>query len=126
VTFDESIDEVDGMDRRRTRSMPNALDLPEPEPKQPSMMDMTAKSIKITPLDIANFSTSQPSSASAVYTVSVRPPEFNTFPRKKISKKPTLERIYDEIPSLYHVSAELKNTANKVDSTMTTNEHTKM
>lgn len=136
VTFDESIDEVDAMDRRRTRSMPNALDLPEPEKHQPSMMDITAKSIKITPLDIANFSTSSPSPASSVYTVSRRPPEFNTFPRKKISKKPTLERIYDEpnyqkiyeIPSLSHVSAELKKTTgNKVESTMTTNdEHTKM
>lgn len=120
MTFDESIDEVDALNRRRARSMPNALDIPEP--KQPSMMDLTAKSIKITPQDIANFST------SSVYTVSRRPPPFNTFPRKKVSKKPTLERIYDEIPSLYHVSNELKpkNTANKEELTMTTGERTKM
>lgn len=61
------------------------------------------------------------SDASAVYIVKPRPPPFNTFPRKKVSQKPSLERIYDriydEIPNVYQASdlrdREAKNSAEK-------------
>lgn len=78
--------------------MPNALDIAEPEPKNPpkSIMDLIEESAKRAPSPALV-------DASAVYIVKPRPAPFNTFPRKKVSKKPSLERIYDriydEIPS---------------------------
>lgn len=65
--------------------------------------------------------------ASPVYIVKPRPPPFNTFPRKKVSQKPSLERIYDiydriydEIPNVYQASdlrdREAKNLAEKPSS----------
>lgn len=51
-------------------------------------MDLYAKSeVKITPRDIA------------IYSLSQKNLGFNTFPRKKISSKSSLEHIYDEIPA---------------------------
>ncbi|KAG5666277.1 hypothetical protein PVAND_017588 [Polypedilum vanderplanki] len=83
VTFDESIDEVDEFNRRRTRSLPDAYDVPR---KQTSMIDLYAQSIKISPKDIAAFTLSQNSG-------------YHTFPKKSVSRKSSLEHIYDEIPN---------------------------
>lgn len=62
---------------------------------------------------------------SAVYIVKPRPPPFNTFPRKKVSKKPTLERIYDriydEIPNVYQAS-ELRARQAKDDAASARND----
>lgn len=83
VSFDESIDEVDEMNRKRARSLPDAYDIPR---KQGSMMDLYAPPVKITPRDIA------------IYSLSQKNLGFNTFPRKNISRKQSMEHIYDEIP----------------------------
>jgi hypothetical protein len=90
VTFDESIDEVDEFNRRRTRSLPDAYDVPR---KQTSMIDLYAQSVKITPQDLA------------IYTV-MEKPCFHTFPKKSVSRKTSLEHIYDEIPSPIEVTKE--------------------
>jgi hypothetical protein len=82
VTFDESIDEVDEMNRKRARSLGDTYDIPR---RQSSMMDIYAQSVKVTPHDVALFSLAQKC-------------PFNTFPRKNISRKQSMEHIYDEIP----------------------------
>ncbi|KAL7039837.1 hypothetical protein ACKWTF_000134 [Chironomus riparius] len=89
VTFDESIDEVDEFNRRRTKSLPDAYDVPR---KQTSMMDLVAQTIPITPADFAIYAMSQKSI-------------YNTFPRKNISRKQSLEHIYDEIPTIAEIKA---------------------
>lgn len=48
-------------------------------------MDLNAQSVKITPQDITTYAT-------------IQKPGFHTFPRKNISRKQSLEHIYDEIP----------------------------
>lgn len=88
VTFDESIDEVDDMNRKRAKSLNDAYDIPR---KQSSMIDLYAQTVKITPFDIANFTLPQNSN-------------FNTFPRKSVSRKQSLEHIYDEIPIPFEVA----------------------
>lgn len=80
VTFEESIDEVDG--RKRARSLGDVYDIPR---KQSSLMDLCAQSVKITPHDVATYAT-------------IQKPAFHTFPRKNLSRKQSLEHIYDEIP----------------------------
>lgn len=89
MTFDESIDEVDEFNRRRTKSLPDAYDVPR---KQTSMMDLVAQTIPITPAEIATYAMSQKSI-------------YNTFPRKNISRKQSLEHIYDEIPTIAEIMA---------------------
>lgn len=100
VTFDESIDEVDEFNRRRTKSLPDAYDVPR---KQTSMMDLVAQSIPITPAEFATYAISQKSI-------------YNTFPRKNVSRKQSLEHIYDEIPTI----AEIKAAEEVSKSTMDT------
>lgn len=87
VTFDESIDEVDEFNRRRTRSLPDAYDIPR---KQTSMIDLYAECVKskITPKDVATYALSQISG------------NHHTFPKKNVSRKQSLEHIYDEIPTI--------------------------
>jgi hypothetical protein len=80
VTFDNSIDEVDVKNRSSTRSL--VYDIPR---KQSSMVDLYAQSVKITPQDKAIFLMSQK-------------PGFNTYPRKNVSRKQSMEHIYAEIP----------------------------
>lgn len=91
MSFDESVDEVDGRNRKRAGSLNDAYDIPR---KQSSLLDICAQSVKITPHDIA------------VYSFSPKP-GFNTFPRKKITRKQSLEHIYDEIP----ISSEITDAA---------------
>lgn len=107
--------------------MPNALDINElVEPKnslKPSMM---------MDLVVESAMRAAPSSddASAVYIVKPRPPPFNTFPRKKVSKKPTLERIYDriydEIPNVCQASDQKDSAAVSIEVAKSTGENTKM
>lgn len=91
MSFDESVDEVDGRNRKRAGSLNDAYDIPR---KQSSLIDICAQSVKITPHDIAIYSFSDK-------------PGFNTFPRKNISRKQSLEHIYDEIP----ISSEITDAA---------------
>lgn len=107
MTFDESIDEVDEKNRKRARSLPDTYDVPR---KQSSMMDLYAQSVKITPHDIAAFTL----------------PPFHTFPRKNISRKQSLEHIYDEIPILAELAGENRPKSDKIDdlsATKTLNEN---
>jgi hypothetical protein len=99
VTFDNSIDEVDEYDKRRTRSLPDAYDVPR---KQTSMIDLYAQSIKITPKDIATYAISQKSG-------------FHTFPKKNVTRKQSLEHIYDEIPTPIGITAENRQKSDKID-----------
>lgn len=98
VTFDDSIDEVDEYDRRRTRSLPDAYDIPR---KQTSMMDLS-QSVKITPRDIAMFLMTDTSG-------------FNTFPRKSISRKSSIEHIYDEIPAPLEIKELNRSKSDKIN-----------
>lgn len=100
VTFDNSIDEVDEFNRRRTKSLPDAYDIPR---KQTSMIDLYAQSVKITPKDIAT------------YTIMSQKSAFHTFPRKNISRKQSLEHIYDEIPTLDVIREEIKKESEKCE-----------
>lgn len=99
MTFDESIDEVDEYDRRRTRSLPDAYDVPR---KPSSMIDLYASSIKISPKDIATYAISQKS-------------VFHTFPKKNVTRKQSLEHIYDEIPTPIEITAENRVKSDKID-----------
>lgn len=99
VTFDNSIDEVDEYDRRRTRSLPNAYDIPR---KPSSMIDLYASSIKITPKDIATYAISQKSG-------------FHTFPKKSVTRKQSLEHIYDEIPTPIEITIENRQKSDRID-----------
>lgn len=96
VTFDESIDEVDEKNRSRARSL--TYDVPR---KQSSMMDLYSQSVKITPRDIA------------VYSISQKP--FNTYPRKNVSRKQSMEHIYDEIPIPAEITAAHRVQSDKLD-----------
>ena len=82
VSFDESVDEVDGRNRKRASSLNDAYDIPR---KPTSLLDICAQSVQIKPHDLAVYSFPQK-------------PGFHTFPRKNISRKQSLEHIYDEIP----------------------------
>ena len=105
MTFDESIDEVDEKNRARTRSLPDAYDIPR---KQTSMMDLYAQSVKITPRDVA------------VYSLSQESPGFNTYPRISVSRKQSMEHIYDEIPPLAEITSENRSKSEKIDDLTTT------
>jgi hypothetical protein len=100
VTFDESIDEVDEKNRLRTRSLTDTYDIPK---KQTSMMDLYAQSVKITPKDIA------------IYSLSQKSPGFNTYPRKSVSRKQSMEHIYDEIPNLTAITSENRTKSERID-----------
>lgn len=110
MTFDNSIDEVDEYDRRRTRSLPNAFDLPR---KPTSMIDLYAQSIKITPKDIATYAVSQKSG-------------FHTFPKKNLTRKQSLEHIYDEIPTPIEITVEKRVMSDKIDDLSATEEKQKL
>jgi len=56
------------------------------------MMDLVAQSVPITPAEIATYAISQKS-------------VYNTFPRKNVSRKQSLEHIYDEIPTIAEIKA---------------------
>lgn len=107
VSFDESVDEVDMKNRKRAGSLNDAYDIPR---KQNSLIDICAQSVKITPHDVATYSFSQK-------------PSFNTFPRKNISRKQSLEHIYDEIPISFEITdaarPENKKDASETDNTGT-------
>jgi hypothetical protein len=103
VTFDESIDEVDEKNRSRARSLTDTYDIPR---KQTSMMDLYAQSVKVTPYDIA------------IYSLSQKSPAFNTFPKKNISRKQSMEHIYDEIPS--EITNANRTKSVKIDDLTTT------
>lgn len=103
VTFDESIDEVDECNRLRTKSLPDAYDIPR---KQTSMMDLYAQSVKITPRDIAAFQ--------------INATGFNTFPRKTISRQQSLDHIYDEIPFSPEISDANRTKSGKIEDLSTT------
>lgn len=95
------------MNRGRAKSLPDAYDIPR---KQTSMMDIYAQSIKVTPHDIANYSISQ------------NLPGFNTFPRKNVSRKQSLEHIYDEIPPLsVEITSDNRTKGEKSDDLTATN-----
>ena len=98
MTFDESIDEVDEYNRKRARSLGDTYDIPR---KQTSMMDLYAQTVKITPLDIATFSLSQK-------------PEFNTYPRKKISRT-SMEHIYAEIQIPQEITVANRTKSDKIE-----------
>lgn len=67
-------------------------------------MDLYAQTVKITPYD------------KAVYAVSQKSLGFNTYPRKNISRKQSLEHIYDEIPSLSaEITSENRTKSAKID-----------
>lgn len=87
------------MNRKRTRSLPDAYDIPR---KQSSMLDLYSPSVKITPRDIA------------IYSLSQKNLGFNTFPRKNISRKQSLEHIYDEIPIPPEIAAK-RAKSEKID-----------
>lgn len=70
--------------------------------KQTSMIDLYAQSIKITPKDIATYAISQKSG-------------FHTFPKKNVSRKQSLEHIYDEIPTPIEITAENRQKSDKID-----------
>lgn len=76
------------MNRKRAKSLNDAYDIPK---KQSSMIDLYAQTVKITPFDIANFTLPQDAN-------------FNTFPRKNVSRKQSVEHIYDEIPIPFDVA----------------------
>lgn len=82
MTFDESIDEVDVMNRNRARSLGDVYDVPR---KQNTIIENCTHAVKITPDDFA------------VYSIPHKQ-NFNTFPRKTVSRRQSLEHIYDEIP----------------------------
>lgn len=83
------MDEVDEFNRRRTKSLPDAYDVPR---KPTSMMDLYAQSVKVTPKDMATYAMSQKSI-------------YHTFPKKNITRKQSLEHIYDEIPTIAEIRA---------------------
>jgi hypothetical protein len=56
------------------------------------MMDLVAQSVPITPAEIATYAMSQKSI-------------YNTFPRKNVTRKQSLEHIYDEIPTIAEIKA---------------------
>ena len=56
------------------------------------MMDLVAQTVPITPADFAIYAMSQKSI-------------YNTFPRKNVSRKQSLEHIYDEIPTIAEIKA---------------------
>lgn len=88
-------------------SLTDAYDIPR---KQASMMDLYAQCVKITPKDVATFSNSQ------------KP--FNTFPRKNVSRKQSLEHIYDEIPiGITKPNAEKTDKAEELHVTESTYEN---
>lgn len=64
-------------------------------------MDIYAQSVKITPRDIA------------IYSLSQKPATFNTFPRKNVSRKQSMEHIYDEIAA--KISPEIADARMKSD-----------
>lgn len=110
MTFDNSIDEVDEYDRRRTKSLPNAYDVPR---KPTSMIDLYAQSIKITPKDIATYAVSQKSG-------------FHTFPKKNVTRKQSLEHIYDVIPTPIEITDENRVKSDKIDDLSATEEKQKL
>jgi hypothetical protein len=105
VTFDNSIDEVDEFNRRRTKSLPDAYDTPR---KQTSMIDLYAQTIKITPQDFATYALAEKKCDG-----------FHTFPKKSISRKQSLEHIYDEIPTPIEIKARANDEqSRKVDESI--------
>lgn len=92
VTFDESIDEVDVMNRKRARSLGDVYDVPR---NVKSMTENCTHAVKVTPDDFAVYSTSKKLA-------------FNTFPRKTVSRRQSLEHIYDEIPFPPEPKVEIK------------------
>lgn len=110
MTFDNSIDEVDEYDRRRTKSLPNAYDVPR---KPTSMIDLYAQSIKITPKDIVTYAVSQKSG-------------FHTFPKKNVTRKQSLEHIYDVIPTPIEITDENRVKSDKIDDLSATEEKQKL
>lgn len=71
-------------------------------------MDLYAQSVKITPHDVA------------VYSLSQKSPGFNTYPRKSVSRKQSMEHIYDEIPSFSDIKSENRTKSEKIDDLTTT------
>lgn len=114
VSFDESIDEVDEV---RERPPIEAMvyddggedyDIPR---KNSSMMDLCPPHVKIR--DVAVFTMSQDNA-------------FNTFPRKKVSRKQSLEHIYEEIaftPKRKIGEASRSNTTQDLRPVYMTNPH---
>lgn len=74
------------------------------------MIDLYAQSIKITPKDIATYAISQKSG-------------FHTFPKKNVTRKQSLEHIYDEIPTPIEITPENRQKSDKIDD-LSANEST--
>lgn len=106
MTFDESIDEVDDKKRKRAQSLTDTYDIPR---KQNSMIDLYAQSIKLTKNDFAIYSESQK-------------PNFNTYPRKSVSRKQSLEHIYDEIPVASAIKDTNREQSERIEDLCLTNE----
>lgn len=75
------------------------------------MMDLYVQSIKITPRDIATYAISQKSG-------------FHTLPKKNMSRKQSLEHIYDEIPTPIEITAENRQKSDKIDDLSATDTKT--
>lgn len=72
-------------------------------------MDLYAQTVKITPHD------------KVIYSLSQKSPGFNTFPRKSVSRKQSMEHIYDEIPSLSdEITSSNRTKSEKIDDLTTT------
>lgn len=71
-------------------------------------MELYAQSVKITPHDIA------------VYSLTENAPGFNTYPRKNVSRKSSMEHIYAEIPSFADIKNENRAKSEKIDDLTTT------
>lgn len=111
VSFDESIDEVDEVrDRAPIEAMvyDEQYDIPR---KNSSMLDLCPQHIKLR--DAAVFPMSHDNA-------------FNTFPRKKVSRKQSLEHIYEEIaftPKRKIAEASRSNTTQDLRPVYMTNPH---
>lgn len=80
------------MNRKRARSLGDVYDVPR---KQKSTIENCTHAVKVTPDDFA------------VYSIPHKL-GFNTFPRKTVSRRQSLEHIYDEIPFPPEPTVEVK------------------
>ncbi|CRK94233.1 CLUMA_CG007748, isoform A [Clunio marinus] len=102
VTFDESVDIVDEMNRGRASSLPDTYDIP----RQPiSIIDIYTQSKKMKTKNSPE---------------EIRKPEFNTFPKKNTSRRQSMEHIYDELT----ISPEIINVENDLTDALYGNEET--